>query len=259
MPTVWHSGGTEGGGKVEVLEGSSRCTRFRGTTMRRLEAHHPRLHRGESEVRPRFLPAKLGAIAVAIAMTSCSPQSWVPGKSGGAIANSHNDIVRFLEQATFGPTPESIRHLEQDLGGDYNAWLNEQFATGFSNYPDVCCDGSRADTTCNQAIACSPGDFYALPQTPPSDCPAGMPCRRDNYTMWRLQQIFYQNALVGPDQLRQRMFFALNQILVTSAQDGTLNYANRMTSFLELLVQSAFGNFRQTLYDLWGHPTMGAY
>ena len=228
--------------------------------MRRWEAHHPRLHRGESEVRPRFIPAKLGAIAVAVAMTSCSPQSSVPGgKSAQAIATSHNDIVRFLEQATFGPTPESIRHLEQDLSGDYNAWLNEQFATGFSNYPDVCCDGSRADTTCNQAIACGPEDFYALPQTPPSDCPSGTPCRRDNYTMWRLQQIFYRNALTGLDQLRQRMFFALNQILVTSAQLGALNYADRMTNYLELLEQSAFGNFRQTLYDVSRHPTMGQY
>ncbi|HEX9508538.1 MAG TPA: DUF1800 family protein [Myxococcales bacterium] len=193
-------------------------------------------------------------------MTSCSPQSSVPGgKSAQAIATSHNDIVRFLEQATFGPTPESIRHLEQDLSGDYNAWLNEQFATGFSNYPDVCCDGSRADTTCNQAIACGPEDFYALPQTPPSDCPSGTPCRRDNYTMWRLQQIFYRNALTGLDQLRQRMFFALNQILVTSAQLGALNYADRMTNYLELLEQSAFGNFRQTLYDVSRHPTMGQY
>src|SRR6202158_4448197 len=156
MPTVRHSAAPEGYAKLELLQGSSRCTRFRGTTMRRLEAHHPRLHRGESEVRPRFLPAKLGAIAVAIAMTSCSPQSSVPGKSGRAIANSHNDIVRFLEQATFGPTPESIRHLEQDLGGDYNAWLNEQFGMPISNYPDVCCDGSRPDTTCNQSIACGP-------------------------------------------------------------------------------------------------------
>src|SRR5258707_495686 len=100
--------------------------------MRRLGTHHPRLHRGESEVAPRFSPAKLATIAVA--MISCMPQSSAPGKSARAVANSHNDIVRFLEQATFGPSPEGIRHLEQDLGGDFNAWIDEQVAMGISNY-----------------------------------------------------------------------------------------------------------------------------
>src|SRR5260370_10454613 len=91
---------------------SSRCSaRSGGTTMRGLHAHHPRLHRGESEVRPKFLPAKLGVLAVAAAMISCSPEGSAPGKSARAVANSHNDIVRFAEQATFVPTPDSIRHL----------------------------------------------------------------------------------------------------------------------------------------------------
>jgi len=226
--------------------------------MRRFEAHHPRLHQGESEVRPRYLSTRLGAIAVALAMVSC--MQFAPGKSTRAVvANSHNDIVRFLEQATFGPSPDGIRHLEQDLSGDFSAWLDEQFAMDISNFPDVCCDGSRADTTCNQTIACGPEDFYALPQTAPADCAAGTPCRRDNYTMWRIQQIFYRNALAAPDQLRQRIFFALNQILVTSAQLNTLNYADRMTNYPRMLEQSAFGNFRQTLYDLSRNPTMGQY
>jgi uncharacterized protein (DUF1800 family) len=224
-----------------------------------LETQYPRAPRGESEVSRRLLPAKLAAIALTMAIASCSQGSFVPNKSQRSVANSHNDIVRFLEQATFGPSPQDIAHLEQDLGGDFNAWLAEQFAMGTSNYPDVCCDGSRADTTCNQAIACGAEDFYALPQTPPSDCPAGSTCRRDNYTMWRLQQIFYRNALTAPDQLRQRVFFALDQIHVTSAQAGALNYADRMTDYPRMIEQNAFGNFRQILYDLSRNPTMGQY
>jgi uncharacterized protein (DUF1800 family) len=167
--------------------------------------------------------------------------------------------VRFLEQATFGPTPESIRHLEQDLNGDYGAWLVEQFGMPVSNYPDVCCDGSRSDTTCNQSIACGPEDFYALPTTPPTDCPGNTACRRDAYTMWKLQQIFYRNALTAPDQLRQRVFFALNQILVTSGQDQAINYADYMTDYLRMLDQNAFSSYRQILYDLSRNPTMGRY
>jgi len=228
--------------------------------MRRLGWKRPGSPRGVSGLLSKHWPAKLGLIALTVAIVSCSSGSIVPNKSQQpTIATSHNDVVRFLEQATFGPSALSIAHLEQDLGGDFNAWFNEQFAMGISNYPDVCCDGSRADTTCNQTIACGPEDFYALPQTPPTDCPPGTPCQRDNYTMWRLQQIFYRNALNAPDQLRQRIFFALNQIHVTSAADGPLNYADRMTNYLQMQEADAFGNFRQILYDLSRNPTMGQY
>ena len=192
---------------------------------------------------------------------SCTPGSVLQtGRSQKAIANSHNDLVRFLEQATYGPTQADIAHLEQDLGGDFGAWIDEQLAIGVSDYPTVCCDGSRGDTTCAEPVtACGPEDFYAFPTTPPSDCPANTPCRRDNYTMWRLQQIFYRNALTAPDQLRQRLFFALNQILVTSAQDAAINYADYMTQYLRMLDENALGNYRDILYALSKNPTMGRY
>ena len=200
---------------------------------------------------------------------SCTPGSTLhtPGSnlqtsrtSKAVLATSHNDVVRFLEQATYGPTAADIAHIEQDLGGDLSAWIDEQLAMPVSDYPTVCCDGSRADTTCADPVtACGPEDFYALPTTPPSDCPANTECRRDNYTMWKLQQIFYRNALTAPDQLRQRMFFALNQILVTSAQDAAINYANYMTQYLQMLDENALGNYRDILYALSLNPTMGRY
>jgi uncharacterized protein (DUF1800 family) len=43
------------------------------------------------------------------------------------------DAVRFLEMATFGPTPASIQHL-QEIGR--SAWLAEQFAMPASAWPD---------------------------------------------------------------------------------------------------------------------------
>ena len=203
----------------------------------------------------------LAWLGLATAM-SCAPGSSLQtSRSPKALATSHNDVVRFLEQATFGPTQADIIHLEQDLGGDFNAWIDEQlYVMPISDYPTVCCDGSRDDTTCAQPLTdCGPEDFYALPTTPPSDCPANTPCRRDNYGMWKLQQIFYRNALTAPDQLRQRMFFALNQIVVTSAQDAAINYANYMTQYLRMLDENALGNYRDILYALSLNPTMGRY
>src|SRR5215472_3323160 len=199
-------------------------------------------------------------LSLGLAIVSCSPGTLFSAKPKGVSASSPTDVVRFLEQATFGPSADDIAHLELDLQGDFDAWLDEQFyGMKPSSYPDVCCDGSREDTTCNQLIACGPEDLYALPQTPPADCPAGSACRRDNYSMWKLQQIFYRNALSAPDQLRQRVFFALDQILVTSAQLNTLNYADRMTNYLRMLEGGAFGNFGDLLYQLSLNPTMGQY
>src|SRR5215469_3862724 len=232
-----------------------RCVRFQ------------RIRKGEHVKKLRTLyavqrhwPLQLGWLGMAAAM-SCAPSSGLQtGRSQKSIATSHNDVVRFLEQATYGPTQADIMHLEQDLGGDLSAWIDEQLTMPVSDYPTVCCDGSRADTTCADPVtACGPEDFYALPTTPPADCPANTECRRDNYTMWKLQQIFYRNALTAPDQLRQRMFFALNQILVTSAQDAAINYANYMTQYLQMLDENALGNYRDILYALSLNPTMGRY
>ena len=52
--------------------------------------------------------------------------------------------------------------------------------------------------------------------------PAPIPirtCARDYYSLFQLQNEFFRNALAGDDQLRQRVAFALSQILVTSGLD----------------------------------------
>src|SRR5215831_11849939 len=138
--------------------------------MKKLRTWDPRL-RGEGEALfPKLVLGIAVVVTMAIVSASCTPGGRAPrAGSKQAIANSHNDIVRFLEQATFGPTQASIQHLEVDLNGDFNAWLNEQFAMGITSYPNVCCDGSRSETDCYPVTdTCGPEDFYALPTTPPT-------------------------------------------------------------------------------------------
>jgi len=61
------------------------------------------------------------------------------------------------------------------------------------------------------------------------------------------------------DQLRQRMAFALSQILVVS-ENGVLDEnATALTSYYDLLVDEAFGNFRTLLEPLTLHYSMGKY
>jgi uncharacterized protein (DUF1800 family) len=82
-------------------------------------------------------------------------------------------------------------------------------------------------------------------------------CQRDNYTYYQLQRHFFTNALYGQDHLRQRVAFALGQILVTSQVDVPL--PSWMRGYQQLLYTSAFGNFRQLLYDVTLNPTMGRF
>ena len=146
------------------------------------------------------------------------------------------DTIRFLEQSTFGPTPDLIAHTQQ-IG--FEAILDEQAAAPMDAYPELV--------------------FY--PQNQNTGCPLGMTdrniCIRDNYTMYPLQRHFFTNALFGQDQLRQRVAFALGQILVTSAVDVPL--PSWMRGYQQLLYSKAFGNFRQLLYDVTLHPAMGRF
>jgi hypothetical protein len=145
-------------------------------------------------------------------------------------ANPTADVVRFLEQSTWGPTNALIAHV-QSIG--FIAFLNEQFATPSTGYPSL----------------------PLWPNDSPSTCDST--CFRDNYTMYPLQRRFYTNALYGSDQLRQRVAFALHKLLVVSGRD--ISMPSRYTPYLQILDRNAFGNYRQLLYEITLNPAMGQY
>ena len=144
--------------------------------------------------------------------------------------NPQADIIRLLEQATFGPTPALTTSVQ---ASGIDAFLNQQLNAPMIDYPDLA--------------------FW--PQTRPTTCIAD--CQRDNYTYYQVQRHLFANALSGQDQLRQRIAFGLSEILVTSQSDVPM--PAWMRSYQQLLYRSAFGNFRQLLYDVTLHPTMGRF
>jgi uncharacterized protein (DUF1800 family) len=71
---------------------------------------------------------------------------------------------------------------------------------------------------------------------------------------------WWTRAVAGPDQLRQRVAFALSEILVVSligSEVGNRPYA--LPTYYDVLVRDAFGNYRQLLEDITLNPAMGAY
>jgi uncharacterized protein (DUF1800 family) len=68
---------------------------------------------------------------------------------------------------------------------------------------------------------------------------------------------FLTNAVMNPDQLRQRVAFALSQIFVTSLQKIIWN--GNMVLFQDMLLADAFTNYRQIMSDVTLSPAMGQY
>jgi uncharacterized protein (DUF1800 family) len=70
-------------------------------------------------------------------------------------------------------------------------------------------------------------------------------------------QLFLANAVTNPDQLRQRVGFALSQITVISITK--LIWNNNIVPFENMLLNDAFTNYRQILGDVTLNPSMGFY
>jgi len=150
------------------------------------------------------------------------------------------DAARLLEQATFGVTASDIAHV-QSIGID--AYINEQLA-----YPATQYTG-----------------YSYTPNTKPSSCvedgsvplDASSACARDQYSPFNVQRDFFTHALNNPDQLRQRVAFALSQIMVVSSV--FINEAYGLAAFQNVLLKDALGNYRTLLEDVTLNATMGRY
>jgi uncharacterized protein (DUF1800 family) len=150
---------------------------------------------------------------------------------------SAGDAVRFLEQASFGPTEAGITEVMQK--GPALA-LEEQFTKAMSGY----------------------GTFTDIDPDPRKGCPDNaLPtpdiCYRENYTVQPLQRKFFQNAMAAPDQLRQRVAFALSQILVISGTE--LETMGGIGFYQQILTNFAFANFRDIMYEITLSPAMGEF
>jgi uncharacterized protein (DUF1800 family) len=158
---------------------------------------------------------------------------------------SDQDRLRFLEQATWGPSDADISHL-QSIG--MVAWLNEQFST-----PPVF-PGAQSDYPSTPLYP----QFY--PASPPAaPCDGSTTCFRDNYTLYPLQKQFFTNALTQPDQLRQRVAFALHQFIVVGGVQLNGNETSWYAPYLQTIDRNAFGNFRTLLFEVTLNPGMGEY
>jgi len=159
------------------------------------------------------------------------------------------DAWRLLQQATFGPTYAEAQRV-QTMG--VSAWINDQFTKPVSGYPDAKYNRIQLKTTPDCSTTDPNGIAY------PADHPYAT-CVRDHLSLAMLQRDFFVNAVTAPDQLRQRVAWALSQIVVTSGNEPDLSYAHVMSRYQNIMFNNAFGNYQQLLMDVSLNPAMGNY
>ncbi|WP_162173463.1 DUF1800 family protein [Pseudacidobacterium ailaaui] len=134
--------------------------------------------------------------------------------------------TRLLDQASFGPTLAAVSHV-QSVG--INGYLQEQFAMQPSLVTEM------------------PNTYDQYAHMYPS-CQNIPDCASDDY--------FIQNMIFAPDQLRQRVVFALSKIWTVSLTSVPSFY---FPHFLNLLSEDAFSNWRQIMQDVTMSPAMGIF
>jgi uncharacterized protein (DUF1800 family) len=134
------------------------------------------------------------------------------------------EAFQFLNQATFGATQAEAQRV---IGMGYEAWIDEQLAQPAS---------------------------LQLPHVQSLPIPQFIgELQNDRVDIW------FRNALHGNDQLRQRVAFALSEIMVVSQLGVLNNFPYALAGYYDVLARNAFGNYRNLVEEVTLHPAMGVY
>jgi uncharacterized protein (DUF1800 family) len=135
---------------------------------------------------------------------------------------ARDEVARFLTQATFGP---DVAMIDAVAAQGIGPWLDAQFALpATSTYSMMWANGQSWDAI-----------------------------------LWR--KGWWRAIMLGQDQLRQRMAFALSQIFVVNCDTGSVigDNANTQAYYYDMLGTGAFGSYRTVLEGVAYSPVMGFY
>lgn len=180
-------------------------------------------------------------LASTLAMFACGG-----GGGGGSSSNSDEEppltppvaitateAARFLSQATFGPGSAAIDEI---VSTGLEQWLLEEFQEPASLHLETVLSGFPDDGTFLDDKGMLLPDLIYLPSNS-----------------------FWETAITGEDQLRQRMAYALSQILVVSAESNVSRAPQMLAHYMDILTKGAFGNYRDLLQNVTYSPAMSVY
>ncbi len=172
---------------------------------------------------------------------SDSEGAATPDKSfdGSGMNAKYFEAARFLSQATMGHTDQMVNDLvASDL--DFEGWIDNQLNMPPTHLTPVM---TSIWDTIFQFI-----DIYEN-----AEDIFGPWSVHFNYAYW---QVMMTN---DNDLLRHKMANALTQIFVVSENSDLGSWAEAMTGYYDMMLDDAFGNYRDLLYDVTMSIQMGYY
>lgn len=138
---------------------------------------------------------------------------------------TEKEASAFLMAASFGPTRSAIDEL---VASGYSDWVSAQLQLPVRSVLEI-----------------------ALTELPDENSLTEASIAREAW---------YDNAVHGDDQLRQRAAFALSQIFVVSSAVATIRRSGTgLAHYMDIMQEGAFGNFRDLLEEVTYNPLMGTY
>src|SRR5262249_37138179 len=125
--------------------------------------------------------------------------------------SNSNSAARFLNQATFGASPPEIISV-QSLG--YDGWISNQFNLSASHHLPIVLANAAIDPT------------------------------QPTYSGNQVFNTWWQQSVTAPDQLRQRVAFALSEIMVVSDTGVLQDNGQALSDYYDTLLDNSFGNYR---------------
>jgi uncharacterized protein (DUF1800 family) len=216
---------------------------------------------------------QLAILAVSVTLISFGSMAQaatfeVPSKSDLDVVEAKVRAAQFLSRATFGPTKADIdpdidgsmanRILAVGARNAFEEWIDEQF-------DETLTPPTYHHPLAKQMILDDGWDFLT---------PGLIANYYRHYAWWHA-------AITAPDQLRQRVAWALSQIFVINDANSLFNQFAlddsgeprylAVADYYDMLVRNALGdtvsdplrirqgNYRETLEDVTRHPVMGIF
>ncbi len=167
------------------------------------------------------------AALLSLLLTGCgggSSGASTPPPPPPPVPISKAEAFQFLNQATFGATEAEAQRV---IAMGFENWIDEQL---------------------QQPVSLQLPHLRSLPR--PALLFELQPDRVD---------IWFRNAINGPDQLRQRVAFALSEIMVVSQLGVLGNFTYSLADYYDMLARNSLGNYRDLIGDVTLHPAMGVY
>ena len=174
-----------------------------------------------------------GGLPVNMTVSSSTP----PGNpqntmnQNGFLPNK-NAASRFLQHASLG---HDLTEIDQVIQMGYESWVDSQFVVpkSFSILQKI-------------------RDYHKIIKDSTANPAATVGSRPWRYAWW-------QYFMSSPDLLRQRVALALSEICVISENSAFGGNAYAMGPYYDILLDHAFGNYKDLLRDITYNPAMSVY